>query len=283
MWLRKDSRLGEVTHTERQEDRSVSELLDHLRQTKLTLPEIRRRVGQIHESVLENSEWIREGNFAAIHNRDLEFLFQQYDDTFFNGLLGPTARLNQTPLTFRISKRMTRVGGTTTRTRSRRLSGPRQSYEIAVSSTLLFTTFHDVQRTVTVSGVSCRDRLEALQRIFEHELIHLTEMVLWDDSSCSQQRFQSLSFQLFAHTEHTHQLITPGERAREKFGIKTGDRVRFRIDGAEYVGIVNRITRRATVLVEDRNSPLYSDGKRYARFYVPLPLLQPDDGDRQPS
>ncbi len=251
------------------------ELMEYLPSARRSKPDVRSRISDIYHGLLSESRSIREGNFTSIHSRDLEFLFREYDRLFFDGLLGPAARRNGTPLTFRVSKRMTRVGGTTTKYRRRSGPGPRSSYEIAVSSTLLFSTFYDVDRPITVTGVLCRDRLECLQRIFEHELIHLTEMVVWDDSSCSKQRFQSLAFQLFTHTEATHQLITPSERAHSKFGIRPGDRVRFRMDGAQYEGFVNRITKRATVLVEDDNSPLYSDGKRYARFYIPLGMLEP--------
>lgn len=251
------------------------ELLTHIRRTQRALTDIRARTRAISDELLQRSRWITEPNFRSIHSHDLEFLFQRYDELFFNGHLGAGARANGTPLTFRVSKRMTRVGGTTTRFRPRNSPGGRGSYEIAVSSTLLFTTFSDVDRPITVTGIECRHRVEALQRIFEHELIHLTEMVVFDDSSCSQTRFQSLAFQFFAHTEATHQLITPSERAIAKFGIRPGDRVRFRIEGCEYFGVVNRITKRATVLVEDPNSPLYSDGRRYAKFYVPVSLLVP--------
>ena len=140
-------------------------------------------------------------------------------------------------------------------------------------ATLLFSTFSDVDRSIVVSGIECQDRIEALQRIFEHELMHLTEMMIWNDSSCSKRRFHSLSFQFFAHTEATHQLITPSERAATQFGIKAGDRVRFQHEGDAHEGFVNRITKRATVLVEDENSPLYSDGKRYAKYYIPVNQL----------
>ena len=250
------------------------ELLTYLRRTQRPLPEIRGRVSEIYQGLLRTSSWIKAPNFTSIHSRDLDFLFDQYDRLFFDGNLGHAARANNTPLHFRVSKRMTRVGGTTTRFRPRATVGGRGSYEIAVSSTLLFTTFHDVDRTISVTGVECHNRIEALQRIFEHELIHLTEMVVFDDSSCSQQRFQSLAFQFFAHTEATHQLITPSERAVAKYGIKPGDKVTFNIEGQHYEGVVNRITKRATVLVEDRNSPLYSDGHRYAKFYVPVAMLE---------
>ena len=40
------------------------------------------------------------------------------------------------------------------------------------------------------------------------------------------------------------------------------------------VGVVNRITRRATVLVEDQHGLPYSDGKRYKKFYVPFGSLE---------
>lgn len=250
-------------------------LLDHINKNKRKLQEIRTDVSSIYSSLLAESRWVREGNFTSIHSHDLEFLFAQYDELFFDGLLAETIQRAGAPLTFRVSKRMTKVGGTTTKYRMSKGSVPGSSYEIAISSTLLFSTFYDVSRPIVVTGVECHDRVECLQRIFEHELIHLTEMLVWDDSSCSRQRFQSLAFQFFTHTEATHQLITPGERASEKFGIRTGDRVRFRIDSASYEGFVNRITKRATVLVEDDCSPLYSDGKRYAKFYVPISQLEP--------
>ena len=50
-------------------------------------------------------------------------------------------------------------------------------YEITISATLLFNTFQDVDRPVTVGGLVCRDRVEAFQRIFEHELLHLAEFL----------------------------------------------------------------------------------------------------------
>ena len=251
------------------------ELLDQIRSTQRPLAEIRSHTREIYDTLLTTSPRLAEGNFTSIHSDDLETLFELYDELFFESRLEPAARTGGTPLYFRVSKRMTRVGGTTTKYRHHQTSGPQASYEIAISSTLLFSTFYDVERPISVTGVECHDRLECLQRIFEHELIHLTEMVIWDDSSCSRQRFQSLAFQLFGHTESTHQLITPDERAVMKFGVRPGDRVRFQIEGTHYEGVVNRITKRATVLVEDADGPLYSDGKRYVKFYVPLAMLEP--------
>ncbi len=73
-----------------------------------------------------------------------------------------------------------------------------------------------------------------------------------------------------------HQCAVPhGERAFTKFGVKPGNRVSFRFDGQHHTGVVNRITKRATVLVEDASGEPYSNGKRYRKFYVPIGMLEP--------
>jgi len=40
------------------------------------------------------------------------------------------------------------------------------------------------------------------------------------------------------------------------------------------MGIVNRITRRATVLVENPGGRLFSNGKKYMKDYVPIHVLE---------
>ena len=59
-----------------------------------------------------------------------------------------------------------------------------------------------------VNGLLCRDRTEALQRVFEHELLHLLEMLIWARSSCSAARFRGLAWNYFGHTATKHDLIT---------------------------------------------------------------------------
>ena len=140
---------------------------------------------------------------------------------------------------------------------------------------MLFGGFtEDDHRSITTSGITCRDRLDALQRVMEHEIIHLIEMLLWGKSSCSQPRFHSITRRFFGHTENKHKFITPKEKALVKFGIRPGVKVRFRFDDIERTGVVNRVSKRATVLVEDRTGRLYSDGKHYTKFYIPVQMLE---------
>ncbi|MEQ8667942.1 MAG: hypothetical protein RIC12_02155 [Pirellulales bacterium] len=233
--------------------------------------QIAARTKRIHAAVLNKSQYIDAPNFTTIHPTDLELLFTEYDDTFFDGQIRKT--LGTVLLHFGLSKRMTSSGGKTALYTGR--SDGKQSYEISVSTTILFGCFGgEDHRPITASGIVCRDRLDALQRVMEHELVHLVEMLLWGKSSCAQPRFHSITLRFFGHTEYRHQLITPKEKAIVKYGIKPGMAVRFRFDGFEHKGIVNRINKRATVLVEDRKGQRYSDGKHYAKFYVPVQLLE---------
>ncbi|TWU47432.1 hypothetical protein Poly51_52320 [Rubripirellula tenax] len=233
--------------------------------------EIDRMQREIHEQTLMLSRTIDRPNFTSVGRDDLMRMIRMYDDRFFGGRILPVAMAEG--LTFGISSRMTSVAGKlVTHYSSRRRSGPRK-FELVLSSTLLFQTFEDVDRPVEVTGRMCRDRLEAMQRVAEHEFTHLIEMLIWNDGNCSESRFQSIANRYFAHTDYRHALITQRERAAIKFDIRVGDQVKFRRDGRVVTGRVNRITRRATILVNDPKGEPFNDGKRYTRFYVPLEQL----------
>lgn len=231
-----------------------------------------RDQARIHQEMLRLSRSIDRPNFRRIGRDDLVRLIHLIDERFFGSQILPVAKAEG--LKFDFSSRMTSVAGKlVTHYPSGRRDAPR-SFELILSSTLLFQTFEDVDRPVEVTGRRCRDRLEAMQRIAEHEMTHLIEMLIWNDGTCSQPRFQSIARDYFGHTDYRHDLITQRERAAAKFNIRVGDQVTFRHDGGHRVGRVNRITRRATVLVADPNGQPFSDGKRYSRFYVPLEKLR---------
>lgn len=236
----------------------------------------------VYQGVLAKSRYMTIGNFGALAGDDLELMFDQYDGAFFEGRVRKLLKALACPISFHPSPRLTRSGGLTKQFRPPR-TPPRPlgvgfRYEIALSSSLLFQTFRDVDRPVKVSGLMCKDRLEAAQRIMEHETIHLIEMLALGESSCSADQFRALAQGWFGHTETKHDLVTRNEVAREKYAVRVGDRVRFTHDGRALEGLVNRITQRATVLVEDPKGQLYTSGKRYLKFYVPLELLRKVEG-----
>ncbi len=224
----------------------------------------------VRRELTARSRLIRDGHFREIEASDLSLLFRLYDARFFGGTLRRALDAHGR-LRFRLSSRMTSAAGKTLVLPPR----PQRVYEIVVSTHLLFTNFHDRGRGVEVNGVPCRDRLEALQRIFEHELLHLAELLAFGSSSCRTRGFRERAQRLFGHGDVTHRLITVRERAAEVHGLRAGDRVAFTFDGVRRQGRINRITKRATVLVEDRGGTPYSDGRRYLAFYVPLSELTP--------
>ena len=179
---------------------------------------------------------------------------------------------------FRLSRRLVSAAGQTIREvrRAQRHGTPfaKVEYEITISATLLFNTFQDVDRPVTVGGLVCRDRVEALQRIFEHELLHLAEFLAWGRSNCRADNFHKLSRRIFAHEGAFHDLITPREQARA--ALRHPDRrlrqLRDRRQAARRAHQSHHPPR--TVLVEDAAGALFDDGKHYFTFYVPLPLLR---------
>jgi hypothetical protein len=249
-----------------------------LYEQKVTAADYASRTQVIRETVLDRSRTMKECNFHATSAADLRSMAELYDELFFEGTCLALAK--QFGLTFRWSSRMTKAGGKTTRFVSRRvpLMPPKTHYEIALSSSLIFQTFQERDRDVRVCGCVCENRLQAMQRIVEHETIHLAEMLVWVDSDCAAGRFQSIAHRFFGHTEHRHELVTQRERAQKLFDIRLGSRVRFTYDGRERIGVVNRITRRATVLVESERGVRYNDGKRYEKFYIPIVNLKPFRG-----
>jgi hypothetical protein len=257
---------------------AVSETARRLVGLQVPPPEVAARTRAVYETVLRRSPRITAGNFTCAAPADMALLFDLYDEKFFSGGVRQLLQASGAPLSFAFSPRLTRSAGLTKRFAPRTLPGgppaPASRYEIVLSSTLLFQTFKDVDRTIRVNGVVCNDRLEAAQRVFEHEVLHLIEMLLWGKSSCDADNYKRLAWNFFAHSETRHDLVTQRERAQARFDVRVGDRVAFLFEGVQHVGVVNRITRRATILVESPTGAPYSDGKRYLKFYIPLPMLQ---------
>jgi hypothetical protein len=241
-------------------------------------PDVVCRTRAIYETVLHQSSRITTGNFTCIASADLALLFDLYDERFFAGAARQLLRSSGAPLLFNLSSRLTRSAGLTKRFAPRVRRGaplpPASRFEITLSTSLLFQTFKDVERTIHVNGIVCNDRLEAAQRVFEHEVLHLVEMLIWGKSSCDANNFKTLAWNWFAHTETKHDLVTQHERARTKFDVRVGERVAFTFEGVRHIGVINRITRRATVLVECATGTSYSDGKHYLKFYIPLTMLE---------
>jgi hypothetical protein len=227
---------------------------------------------RIAERIVEASSHLAEADFSAISTADLFELLRGYDELFFNRIIAARFPTAASGLRLRLSRRMTSTGGTTTM-RPRRNGLIRQhDFEIAISATVLFNT-RFAEAPLRVAGVQVYNRLDALQRIFEHELLHLFEMLGWEHSSCARRRFRTAAWNWFGHTESKHELLTSVEVAQRELALQPGDLVRFRLRGQAVRGRIERITRRATVLVAQPSPGAGRSATRYVRYYVPLGCL----------
>ena len=228
----------------------------------------------IREHLLTSSRYIQTPNFARCHDSDLRILFDQYDDRFFDRQLSDVLRHHASfPLPLKFTGRLRSSGGRTTRTRDRRAGTYR--FAIDISHNVLFQNFRTPEETATVVGLKCLDRVDAMMRVMEHELIHLAEFLAFGESSCARHRFQHAAHALFGHTAHQHAMVTRRQKTIQNTPFRPGHRVRFTHDGQPLTGTVNRINTRATVLVENPKGTRYTDGKRYLKFYVPVTGLLP--------
>jgi len=232
----------------------------------------------VYDAMLRDAPAVRDPDFEHVTADDLAVLFDLYDVRFFDDELGALVRERAAkPLAFTVSTRMTRSGGMTKQI-GRRRGRKKPAYEIAIAARLLQLSYGAAPRPVHLCGLLCHNRLEALQRIMEHEIVHLVEMLVWDESSCKQPRFKSLVRNLFNHTAVHHEMIRPAEHAAHHHDVRVGQLVTFDIGGRPLVGRINRIHRRATLLVESPDGERYRDGKRYAKYYVPLEMLRAVEG-----
>ncbi|GAB6167217.1 hypothetical protein JCM19992_32170 [Thermostilla marina] len=229
-------------------------------------PVVAEKRRHVRESLLAKADVIDGPNFSGFSTLDLENLVWLYDRHFFeHRIVLDWGEL----LRFDISRRLVRSAGNTRFKYADRSKKRLLTVTIQVSSSIIFSSFEDGTDSLEVGGIVCRNRMDALQCIVEHELIHLVEGVLYGNTSCSRPRFQDMARRIFGHTTNCHMLVTPAVRAYRKFGVRPGQMVAFEWEGRRLVGLVNRITRRATVLVENPRGARYSNGKRYFKFYVP--------------
>ena len=241
--------------------------------------QIRDRQREIEQQFLHSAVGARVPNFTRIATSDLQQLFALYDQRFFQGLYGAALAAHQIDLSFRLAPRFTNAGGKTTYTHQ--LRSGKIPVEIAISTTLLFESFARPDEQHLVAGCVCQTRVEALQRVFEHELLHLLEFHDFGDSRCSAPRFRQLAQRWFGHRASDHRLLRPADRARVSQGIQVGSQVTFDFEGRTLLGTVNRITKRATVLVPSPHGVRFSDGRTYAKYYVPLSQLRVGSGAKE--
>lgn len=240
-----------------------------IRTIKYSTADILTRREEIGTRLLGSSAHLISADIRRIAPSDLELMYQLYDQIFFDNWL----RQNFAgKLQFSISRQMTKSAGKTICSKN----NPPDARVIEIRISLpIIANYGAVEGLDLVGGVKCYSRLDALQLIFEHELVHVLEFVLFGNSSCKQNRYQNIAANLFGHQSSYHQLPTHREITRRELGLEPGTEVTFQYDGASMRGIIQSIRKRAAVMVVDSKGPYHDRyGKRYSKYLVPLQLLR---------
>lgn len=211
-------------------------------------------------------------DIKKISSSDLSLLMTAYDEVFFHNWF---QKYFKGQLRFSLSRRMTRNAGKTICSREKGVSSPEQlNIEVRIGIDFL-TNYGFIAGANLVGGIATSSSLEALQIIFEHELIHVIEFVKFQSSSCKRNRFKTMAFNLFGHTESCHRLATNQQIASQKMGLVIGSMVSFPFEGKTLEGRLYRINKRATVMVRDKKGHFADrQGLRYSKYYVPLKALK---------
>ena len=240
--------------------------------TSYSAADIQRKRAEVARRFTSVSPNVKNSTITKLAPADLRLLFELYDQIFlgnwFQASFPGTMR-------FSLSSRLTKSAGKTLCPRDIAKRDPREvAIEIRIGTDFFFQ-YNAIKNTKMVCGIATANSLEALQLVFEHELCHVLEFLHFHHSKCSGSRFKTIARRLFGHTESYHKLPTAQAIARQKYGIRIGDAVAFRFEDRLLQGRVYQMNKRATVMVRDKNGE-YADeaGRRYAKYYVPLELLQ---------
>lgn len=234
--------------------------------------EIRKTRAQVLQLFYNGSENISSSTIEIISPRDLELLLDLYDRLFFHHWFKTNFKGK---LKFSLSTRMTRSAGLTFCPKNiDKLKSEELVLEIRIGVDFFFR-YADIAGNKKVGGIGTNNSVDALLLVFEHELCHVIEYLLYHKSSCRGSHFKEIASNLFGHTESYHSLPTHRQIASERLGYKLGDTVSFTSAGNKLTGALYKINKRATVMVKDKNGSFVdSEGVKFAKYYVPLSLLE---------
>ncbi len=225
----------------------------------------------ILKEFLVRSNSIKSKDIKKMSEKDLLLLFGLYDRIFFSNWFSDCFKGK---ILFSLSKRMTRSAGLTLLPKkSINCSQDKLILEIRIGVNFFFN-FNELKGSKLVSGIEAHNAVEALLLVFEHELCHVLEFILYKKSSCKGKKFKTMAFNVFGHTDSYHRLPSQKQIAYHNMGLKMGDTVGFTFEGRKLKGILYNINKRATIMVADKKG-IYSDkrGTRYSKYYVPLEYL----------
>lgn len=228
------------------------------------LPEktVLSRRAQILARLLMADEGFSSIPVRSVSQDTLDLMLSLYDTLFLDDAV---KRLN---IQVTLSSRLTSAAGKFLYVRG--AFGRIRQSEIRMSSDFLLRLDRG---PFELNGLSVSTPQEAFLLVFEHELCHALEAMLYGKTSHSA-RFMALAHGLFGHSATRHKLPTRRQEAAEE-GLLVGSHASFSYHDSELTGIITYIGKTATVMVPSF-SGVYRDrhGRRYDKYRVQLHHLK---------
>ena len=136
--------------------------------------------------------------FYLMKSNDIKDIFSEYDRVFFDGGLAKYINGSDFTLIFKTS-------GEPTFTTEGFCFRKKCEYTM----TIPVSFFKNVKGLTNVAGQMCKDQLECLQRVIEHEICHLIVFMFCGDPLETEQHgklFMEIVSDLFSHTDPNHYL-----------------------------------------------------------------------------
>lgn len=238
---------------------------------KYDLNTITNKREQIRIKLYEQSRTVKSVDFTKISDSDLYILYNLYDDIFLNSWFKHNFKGK---IKFTLSRQLTRAAGNTKTIKNIAIIKPEDvEFEIKISINHL-TNFDKTDRDKYVGGIKVTNKLDSLMLVFEHELCHVIEFLIYKKSNCSKETFKNLIYNLFGQSESTHKLVSRSEANYHEYGLLIGDKVTFEYSGQILNGIITKINKRAIVMSPSHYGK-YVDksGQHYTKYYIPLNCL----------
>jgi len=224
-----------------------------------------RKRAMILASLLAADEGFCSIPAASIRKQTLQNILSLYDAQFFDGFLSRKLQM----LRITLSSRLISSAGKFICTKGP--FGRMKTAEIRMSSDYLTRL---TEGPFLLNGLSVQTPQEAFLIVFEHELCHAIETILYGHTGHSQ-RFLSLANGLFGHTQTRHSLPTRKQEAAQS-GLIVGTKASFLYQNQELTGVITYIGKTATVMIPDtKGEYLDRRGNRYTKFRVPPKDLRP--------
>lgn len=195
-------------------------------------------------------------NFISLKPFQIKSMFLLYDQYVFDGQLQERISQERSKVNFTVTDgndaSIAYAGCCTSKpVVSPSLNGEDDvifSYDFEFPSDFYQRLFTDsTTRVLNVNGLKCRNRLECLQTVFEHELVHFV-MMAWefdlkrpgDHYTSHGTIYRKLVYAYFGHTAVKHRMLCgdASDEVKSIDEIEIGIEVRFKRKGKEYHGVV---------------------------------------------